>query len=129
LDAAWLLPLLYSAWPSALTAILWPTRWTVRWRTGAKLALEGRDLRVYRWSRIAAVAIIGTLAAWFGMVTMMFGRQLWLGAGCCALVARNAQPDRIRRRPARDALVPLRSGGANGAGLPRSGALRWSSPQ
>ena len=73
LDSAWLLPLLYfSMAVLAITIILWPTRAIVRKRLGSTLALEGRDLKVYRWSRIAAIAILGTLAAWFAMVTMMF---------------------------------------------------------
>ena len=73
-NSAWLLPLLYfSLAILAVTVLLWPTRAIVRRRLGATLALEGKDLKVYRWSRIAAVAIILTLGAWFGMVTMMFG--------------------------------------------------------
>jgi CubicO group peptidase (beta-lactamase class C family) len=81
LDGAWLLPLLYfSIGVLALTAILWPTRALVRRRLGATLALEGRDLRVYRWSRIAAAAIVATLAAWVTLVTILFSDVSFGGA-------------------------------------------------
>ena len=56
----------------ALTVILWPTRAIVRRRFGAALALEGRDLKLFRWSRIAAAAILGVLILWLVAVTMMF---------------------------------------------------------
>ena len=36
------------------------------------LALERRDLKLYRWSRIAAAAILGVLILWFVAVTLMF---------------------------------------------------------
>ncbi len=73
LNSAWLLPLLYvSLAILALTLLLWPTRAIVRKRFGAKLALEGGGLRAYRWSRIAAGAILAVLVAWFAIITMMF---------------------------------------------------------
>ncbi|HEX8256369.1 MAG TPA: serine hydrolase [Allosphingosinicella sp.] len=73
LNSAWLLPLLYASMAIlALTLILWPTRALVRRRFGAALPLEPRDLRAYRWSRVAAAAILGVLVAWFTAVTMMF---------------------------------------------------------
>ena len=73
LNSAWLLPLLYLSMAIlALTVILWPTRAIVRKRFGATLALEGRDLKLFRWSRIAAGAILGVLILWFVAVTMMF---------------------------------------------------------
>lgn len=73
LNAAWLLPLLYaSVAVLALTLILWPTRAVVRRRLGATFALEGRGLQAYRWSRIAAGAILAVLVAWMTAVTLMF---------------------------------------------------------
>jgi hypothetical protein len=73
LNSAWLLPLLYASLAVlALTILLWPTRAIVRKRFGASLALEGRSLRAFRWSRIAAGAIVATLVAWLTLITMMF---------------------------------------------------------
>jgi CubicO group peptidase (beta-lactamase class C family) len=73
LNSAWLLPLLYASIAIlALTLLLWPTRALVRRRFGAALALEGGGLRAFRWSRIAAGAILAVLVAWLVMVTMMF---------------------------------------------------------
>lgn len=73
LNSAWLLPLLYVSMAIlALTVILWPARAIIRKRFGAALALESRDLKLYRWSRIAAGAILGVLVLWFVAVTVMF---------------------------------------------------------
>jgi CubicO group peptidase (beta-lactamase class C family) len=81
LNSAWLLPLLYaSIGILALTLIFWPTRALVRRRFGATLPLEGRDLRAYRWSRIAAAAILAVLVAWLVAVTMMFADVSFGGA-------------------------------------------------
>ena len=73
LNAAWLLPALYASLAVfALTIILWPTRAIVRRRLGSTFALEGKDLKAYRWSRIAAGAILGVLVAWLVAVSLMF---------------------------------------------------------
>ncbi|MCH8616629.1 beta-lactamase family protein [Sphingomonas sp. SM33] len=73
LNSAWLLPLLYlSLAVLVITMLLWPTRAIVRRRFGATLALEGRDLRAFRWSRISAVAIIAVLISWFITVSLIF---------------------------------------------------------
>ena len=81
LNSAWLLPLLYvSLAILAVTLLLWPTRAIVRRRFGAALALEAGGLRAYRWSRIAAGAILAVLVAWFVMVTLMFGDVNFGGA-------------------------------------------------
>jgi hypothetical protein len=81
LNSAWLLPLLYASMGVlALTLILWPARAIVRRRFGATLALERRDLRVYRWSRIAAGAILAMLVAWFATVSMLFADVSFGGA-------------------------------------------------
>ena len=74
LNAAWLLPLLYASM-AVLALTAHPLAHAMPSSGGAsarRLALEGSDLQVYRWSRIAAVAILGVLVAWFGAVTMMF---------------------------------------------------------
>ena len=73
LNSAWLLPLLYvSLGILALTLILWPLRAVIRRRFGAALALEGGDRSAYRWSRIAAGAILGMLVIWMLLITMLF---------------------------------------------------------
>ena len=73
LNSAWLLPLLYvSLAILALTLILWPLRAVIRRRFGAALALEGGDRSAYRWSRIAAGAILAMLVIWILLITMMF---------------------------------------------------------
>jgi CubicO group peptidase (beta-lactamase class C family) len=73
LNSAWLLPLLYvSLAVLVITVLLWPTRAIVRRRFGAVLALEARDLRAFRWSRISAAAIIAVLIGWFITVSLVF---------------------------------------------------------
>jgi ethanolamine transporter EutH len=42
----------------------WPIAAIVRRHYGARLALEGRALRAYRWSRIAATAIVAAMLGW-----------------------------------------------------------------
>ena len=86
-DSAWLLPLLYlSLAVLFLTTALWPTRALVRRKFGARLALEGRELKAYRWSRIAAAAILGTLIAWVVMISVMFGDLNYLSASFLPVV-------------------------------------------
>jgi hypothetical protein len=64
-SAAWLLPtLLIGVTALTLTALFWPVAALVRRRYGAVLALTGTDLKAYRLSRIAAAAVVVTLAAW-----------------------------------------------------------------
>ena len=71
-NSAWLLPLLYASLAILfLTALLWPSRAIVRRKFGAALALEGRGLKAFRASRIAAIAILAALVAWFVTFTMM----------------------------------------------------------
>jgi hypothetical protein len=72
LNSAWLVPLLYASLAVlAITVLLWPTRAIVRRRFGATLALERRELRAFRWSRIAAVAILAVLIGWFVTVSLV----------------------------------------------------------
>jgi len=64
-SAAWLLPmLLISATALTLTALFWPVAALVRRSYGAVLDLTGTGLKAYRLSRIAAAAVVVTLAAW-----------------------------------------------------------------
>jgi CubicO group peptidase (beta-lactamase class C family) len=73
LNSAWLLPLLYASLAIlALTLILWPLRAVIRRRFGAALALEGGGVLAYRWSRIAAGAILAMFVGWLLLITMMF---------------------------------------------------------
>jgi CubicO group peptidase (beta-lactamase class C family) len=73
LNATWLLPLLYASMGVlALTLLFWPTRAIVRKRLGSTFALQGSDLKAFRWSRIAAGAILGVLIAWLVAVSLMF---------------------------------------------------------
>jgi hypothetical protein len=72
-NSSWLLPLLYASLAVlALTLILWPTRALVRRRFGSTLALEGPNLRAFRWSRIAAGAILVVFCAWLALIMAMF---------------------------------------------------------
>lgn len=71
-NSSWLLPLLYlSLGVLTLTAVLWPSRAIVRRKFGAALALQGRGLKAFRASRIAAIAILAALIAWAVAFTMM----------------------------------------------------------
>ena len=73
-SSAWLLPLLYfSLGVLALTILLWPTRAIVRRRFKSALPLEGRQLWVYRYSRIAAIAILAVLIGWVVLMSALFG--------------------------------------------------------
>ena len=80
-NSSWLLPLSYlSLAVLFLTTILWPVRAVVRKRYGGSLGLEGRDLKAYLWSRIAAVAIFASVIAWMVLITTMFGDLNYLSA-------------------------------------------------
>ncbi|MBN8887692.1 MAG: beta-lactamase family protein [Rudaea sp.] len=72
-DSGWLMPL-FSLGLGALllTGLFWPITAIVRRRYGAKLALDAKSLNVYRWSRIAAIAVVAAIAIWaFTVTTMM----------------------------------------------------------
>ena len=86
-DSAWLLPLTYLGLAVLfLTTVLWPVRALVRRKYGAKLALEGRELKAYRASRIAATAILLTLIAWIVTISTMFGDLNYLSASFLPVV-------------------------------------------
>ncbi|HEY2027297.1 MAG TPA: hypothetical protein VGG78_09820, partial [Gemmatimonadaceae bacterium] len=64
-NSAWLLPLFCLALAAlAITALRWPIAALVRRHYGAKLSLDARARRAYRWSRIAAVAIVVAMLGW-----------------------------------------------------------------
>ncbi len=79
-NSAWILPLLYASLAAlALTAILWPTRAIIRRRFASTLPIEKRELRAFRWSRIAAVAIIAVLLGWVFVMQSLFSDLSNLG--------------------------------------------------
>jgi CubicO group peptidase (beta-lactamase class C family) len=86
-NSSWLLPLTYcSLAVLLLTILLWPVRAIVRRRYGGSLGLEGRDLKAYRWSRIAAAAIFATLIGWIVAISTMFGDLNYLSASFTPVV-------------------------------------------
>ncbi len=85
-NSSWLLPLLYlSLAILALTALLWPSRAIVRRRFGAALALDGRGLKAFRASRLAAIAILAALIAWVVTFTIM-SNDVNFGSGFTAVL-------------------------------------------
>ncbi|HYJ53834.1 MAG TPA: serine hydrolase domain-containing protein [Allosphingosinicella sp.] len=71
-NSALLLPLVYaSLFILFLTAILWPTRWLVRRKFGATLALEKGDLRSYRLVRTFSWLILAVLIGWAVVLSML----------------------------------------------------------
>jgi CubicO group peptidase (beta-lactamase class C family) len=71
-NSAWLMPvLLASVSALCLTALLWPVTAFVRHRYQALLRLDGAALRAYRWSKIAAIAILAALALWTLTIVLM----------------------------------------------------------
>jgi len=86
-NSSWLLPLTYlSLAVLFLTMLFWPVRAVVRRRYGATLGLEGRELKAYRASRIAATAIFLTLIGWIVMISTMFGDLNYLSASFLPVV-------------------------------------------
>jgi hypothetical protein len=86
-NSSWLLPLTYlSLAVLFLTMLFWPVRAIVRRRYGAALGLEGRELKAYRASRIAATAIFLTLIGWVVMISVMFGDLNYLSVSFLPVV-------------------------------------------
>ena len=86
-NSSWLLPLAYlSLAVLFLTTVFWPVRALVRRRYGGNLGLEGRELKAYRWSRIAAVAIFATVIGWIVTISTMFGDLNYLSASFLPVV-------------------------------------------
>ena len=72
--AAWLLPLLIASVTALLlTVILWPITAMVRKSFGARLALDAASLRAYKFSKLAAAAILLALAVWGVTLTKLLG--------------------------------------------------------
>jgi CubicO group peptidase (beta-lactamase class C family) len=64
-SSGWLMPLLLVSFAALLlTALLWPVAALVRRHYKAPLALDARAASAYRWSRIAALAIVAALSLW-----------------------------------------------------------------
>lgn len=73
-SSAWILPLLYcSLAVLLLTALLWPTRALVRRKFKAEFGLERPQLRAYRWSRIASIAILALFVGWLVAAQTLLG--------------------------------------------------------
>ena len=71
-DGAWLTPLLYASLVAlALTALSWPIAAIVRRRYGAALALDPKELRAFRLSKIGAILILAALGMWAMTITRM----------------------------------------------------------
>jgi len=69
---AWLVPALcVAAAALLLTVLFWPVNAIVRRRYGAALALPPRAMKAFRWSKIAALAILAALALWGWTITAM----------------------------------------------------------
>ena len=66
--------------------LFWPVRAIVLRRYGAALGLEGRELKAYRASRIAATAIFLTLIGWVVMISVMFGDLNYLSVSFLPVV-------------------------------------------
>ena len=70
--STWLVPLFgIGVAALLLTALVWPVAVLVRRRYRAPLALAPASLRAYRWSRIAAVAVLAGLAVWLLILTLI----------------------------------------------------------
>lgn len=64
-DSGWLMPLFGLSLLSLLiTAVFWPIRALVRRRLQSRLPLSATQLRVYRFSRVAAAVIVLAVLAW-----------------------------------------------------------------
>jgi hypothetical protein len=73
-SSAWILPLLYCSLAVLLiTALLWPTRALVRRKYKAEFGLDRPQLWAYRWSRIAAIAILALFVGWLVAAQTMLG--------------------------------------------------------
>lgn len=70
-NVAWLRPLLLASMAALLlTALAWPVTAIIRRSYSARLSLAPKDLRVYRLSKLAAIAILAALLCW-GVIFMM----------------------------------------------------------
>jgi len=73
-SSAWILPLLYcSLAVLLLTALLWPPRALLRRKYKAEFGLDRPQLRAYRWSRIASIAILALFVGWLVAAQTLLG--------------------------------------------------------
>ena len=71
-DGAWLVPAVCAAAGALLlTVLLWPVVGLVRRRYGARLALPPQAMLAYRWSKLAALALVAGMALWAWAVSAM----------------------------------------------------------
>jgi CubicO group peptidase (beta-lactamase class C family) len=71
-SSGWLMPLLLVSFVALLiTALLWPVAALVRRHYKAPLVLDARAASAYRWSRIAALAIVAALGLWGVFVALI----------------------------------------------------------
>ncbi len=68
-SAGWLVPALGAAAAALLlTALLWPVVVLVRWKYGARFALQGAQAHSYRAVRIAAIAALAVAGGWVAIL-------------------------------------------------------------
>jgi CubicO group peptidase (beta-lactamase class C family) len=71
-NSVWLLPFFCVALAAlAITALRWPIAAMVRRHYGVTLSLDARARRAYRWSRIAAIAIVVAMLGWAAAIGML----------------------------------------------------------
>ena len=69
INSAWLLPAFIGALLLAfLTVLLWPINTWVRRSYGASIALSGKPLKAYRWSRGFALLVVLTVTGWLAFL-------------------------------------------------------------
>ncbi len=72
-SAAWLLPALYASLGILLlTFLYWPVGWLIRRNYGARIAATGAALKAYRATRIMALLVLGVLAGWATLLSVLF---------------------------------------------------------
>lgn len=71
-SSAWLVPAALASLAALfLTFILWPVRAVVRRRFGASLPFTGRDLGIYRGTRVAAGLTLALMIGWITVISLM----------------------------------------------------------
>jgi CubicO group peptidase (beta-lactamase class C family) len=86
-NSTWLKPVFFaSAAALLLTALLWPVAALTRRQFGARLALDAASLQAYRFSKIAATAIVVAIALWGTLLTLMLKDNTMLSASSDVLL-------------------------------------------
>jgi CubicO group peptidase (beta-lactamase class C family) len=81
-SGAWLLPVLLAGLAALLLTVLaWPVSALVRRYYGVPYRLSGRDARMHRWMRIAALAVLVVAVAVAAMVVSMLASFDMMGPG------------------------------------------------